>query len=240
MSTYNCIIVDDEPMARQIIAGYCANIKYLHVLASCENAFEATEALAKHQVDIIFLDINMPVISGLNFLKTLAHPPQVILTTAYKEFALEGFDLGVCDYLLKPISIERFLKAVQKAIKAIPSKQDDAVGTPNNNVVSDTKQEELVFRTETKVLKIPVTEVLYLEAQGNYTNVVTTNEEYKVYTPLYKIEEELAPAQFLRIHRSYIVSLSKIRLADANTVKIGAKELPIGRMFKDKVKQWMK
>ncbi|MBS1611980.1 MAG: response regulator transcription factor [Bacteroidetes bacterium] len=237
MSTYNCVIVDDEPMARQILASYCSNIKYLQVVASCENAFEATEALAKHQVDILFLDINMPVISGLNFLKTLAQPPQVILTTAYKEFALEGFDLGVCDYLLKPISIERFLKAVQKAIKAIPAKEESIMPQMPK---PDAKQDELVFRTETKVLKIPVPEVLYLEAQGNYTNIVTTNEEYRIYTPLYKIEEELAPLQFLRIHRSYIVSLSRIRLADANTVKIGAKDLPIGRMFKDKVKQWMK
>ena len=122
MSTFKCVIVDDEPIARQIIEGYCEKIPNIQLVASCENAFEATEALSKHSVDILFLDINMPVISGLNFLKTLQNPPQIILTTAYKEYALDGFDLGVCDYLLKPISIERFLKAFQKASSAIQQK----------------------------------------------------------------------------------------------------------------------
>jgi DNA-binding LytR/AlgR family response regulator len=239
MSLFNCMIVDDEPMAREIIATYCKNIKNLQVVASCENAFEASEVLAKHKVDILFLDINMPVISGLNFLKTLQHPPQVILTTAYKEFALDGFELGVCDYLLKPISIERFLKAVQKAIAAIPQKIMTEPQTSANPAVEKI-QEELVLKSETKTFKIPVSEILYLEARGNYTNIVTETEEHKIYSPLYKIEDELSPAYFLRIHRSYVVSISKIRLADGHTIKLGKHELPVGRKFKDNVKQWMK
>lgn len=237
MSTFNCLIVDDEPMARQIIEGYCKNIKNLQVVGSCENAFEATEAIAKKQVDILFLDINLPVISGLNFLKTLPHPPQVILTTAYKEFALEGFELGVCDYLLKPISIERFLKAVQKAIAAVPQKE---IQTPSAEKQTEKVQEELVLKSETKTFKIPVSEILYLEAKGNYTNIVSESEEHKIYSPLYKIEEELSPKHFLRIHRSYIVSITKIRLANSNTVKLGKQELPVGRNYKDNVKKWMK
>lgn len=237
MSAFNCLIVDDEPMARKIIEGYCKNIKNLQVVASCENAFEATEALAKQPVDILFLDINMPVISGLNFLKTLRQPPQVILTTAYKEFALEGFELGVCDYLLKPISIERFLKAVQKAIATIPQKETQ---TSVAEKQTEKVQEELVLKSETKTFKIPVSEILYLEAKGNYTNIVTETEEHKIYSPLYKIEEELSPKHFLRIHRSYIVSISKIRLANSNTVKLGKQELPVGRNYKDNVKKWMK
>jgi DNA-binding LytR/AlgR family response regulator len=239
MSTFNCLIVDDEPMARQIIEGYCKNIKNLQVVGSCENAFEASEVLAKHTVDILFLDINMPVISGLNFLKTLQHPPQVILTTAYKEFALEGFELGVCDYLLKPISIERFLKAVQKAMAAISQKTNGELLYPSTKSV-ESGSRELVLKSETKTFKIPVSEILYLEAKGNYTNIVTETEEHKIYAPLYKIEEELNTADFLRIHRSYIVSISKIRLADAQTVNLGKHELPIGRKFKDNVRKWMK
>lgn len=233
------MIVDDEPMARQIIESYCKNIKNLRVVASCENAFEASEAMAKHVVDILFLDINMPVISGLNFLKTLPQPPQVILTTAYKEFALEGFELGVCDYLLKPISIERFLKAVQKAIAAIPQKISAETPSPPTKF-TESRPRELVLKSETKTFKIPVSEILYLEAKGNYTSIVTETEEHKIYTPLYKIEEGLNTADFLRIHRSYIVSVSKIRLADAQTVKLGKHELPIGRKFKDNVRKWMK
>ncbi len=239
MSTFNCLIVDDEPMARQIIEGYCKNIKNLQVVGSCENAFEASEVLAKHKVDILFLDINMPVISGLNFLKTLQNPPQVILTTAYKEFALDGFELGVCDYLLKPISIERFLKAVQKATAAILHKISGEPHSPATKRV-ESGSRELVLKSETKTFKIPVSEILYLEAKGNYTNIVTETEEHKIYAPLYKIEEELNTADFLRIHRSYIVSISKIRLADAQTVNLGKHELPIGRKFKDNVRKWMK
>lgn len=218
MSLYNCMIVDDEPMARQIIESYCSNIKNLEVVASCENAFEASEALTKHHVDILFLDINMPVIRGLNFLKTLPNPPQVILTTAYKEFALGGFELGVCDYLLKPISIERFLKAVQKAMAAIPQKEKP--GQPQETKSIDNAPQELVLKSETKTFKIPVSEILYLEAKSNYTNIVTESEVHKIYSPLYKIEEELNPKLFLRIHRSYVVAIGKIRLADASTIKL--------------------
>jgi DNA-binding LytR/AlgR family response regulator len=239
MSTFNCMIVDDEPMAREIIASYCKNIKNLHVVANCENAFEASDALAKNKIDILFLDINMPVINGLNFLKTLQYPPQVILTTAYKEFALDGFELGVCDYLLKPISIERFLKAVQKAMAAIPQKLKTELPIPANQP-AEKGQEELILKSETKTFKIPVSEILYLEAKGNYTNIITETEEHKIYTPLYKIEEELSSKHFLRIHRSYVVSVSKIRLADAHTIKLAKHELPVGRKFKDNVKQWMK
>lgn len=239
MSTFNCLIVDDEPMARQIIESYCKNIKNLQVVGSCENVFEASEALAKHKVDILFLDINLPVISGLNFLKTLLHPPQVILTTAYKEFALDGFELGVCDYLLKPISIERFLKAVQKAMAAIPQKViTETYATADKS--PEKLVQELVLKSETKTFKIPFSEILYLEAKGNYTNIITETEEHKIYSPLYKIEEELSPTHFLRIHRSYIVAIGKIRLADAHTIKLGKHELPVGRTFKDNVKKWMK
>jgi DNA-binding LytR/AlgR family response regulator len=238
MSLFNCIIVDDEPMARQIIASYCANIKNLQVVASCENAFEAADALAKNHVDILFLDINMPVITGLNFLKTLPNPPLVILTTAYKEFALDGFELGVCDYLLKPISIERFLKAIQKAVAAIAQKDKQVQSQEVKS--SNPIPQELVLKSETRTFKIPVSEILYLEAKGNYTNIITESEVHKIYAPLYKIEEELSPKLFLRIHRSYIVSIEKIRFADANTIKLGKHELPVGRTYKDNIRQWMK
>lgn len=236
----NCVIVDDEPMARQILTGYCSNIPSLNIVATCQNAFEASDALTKNDVDILFIDINMPVINGLDFIKGLRHQPQIILTTAHKEFALDGFELGVCDYLLKPIRVERFLKAVQKAMEALEPKVPVSTTSHANADTQKSEDDFLVLKSETKTFKMPQTEIVYLEASGNYTNIVSESQSYKIYQPLYKIEEELDPKRFLRIHRSYIVNIGKIRLADATKITLGNYELPIGRKYKGEVNQWIK
>ena len=169
MSKVNCLIVDDEPIARNIIETYCGHLQYLHVVASCGNAIEAKLQLQQYHVDILFLDINMPVMDGISFLKTMKTPPQVIFTTAYKEFAVDAFDLAACDYLLKPFSFDRFLVAVDKAMANLNSRQP----VPD----MEGKEENFLFiRTDGKIFKIFYSDLLYAEASGNYTRLVTTQQ----------------------------------------------------------------
>lgn len=237
METLNCLIVDDEPIAREIVQQYCENFPYLYVVGLCANAFEASAALNKYKVDLLFLDINMPMLDGLSFLKTLSNKPQVILTTAYKEFAIESYEIGVCDYLLKPFTIDRFFKAVQKATSTIQQTPKSSLATTENTPKEKPEDICLMVKTETKTYKIPYSEILYLESKGNYSVVVTTTDEHKIYIPLYKIEETLQPNYFIRTHRSFIVSKEKIRQSDAQHLLVGKTTIPIGRKYKEDVRK---
>jgi len=228
MNSFNCLIVDDEPIAREIIEGYCRHLPLLHVVAACSNALEAKAEMHKQKIDILFLDINMPLLDGISFLKTLRNPPQVIFTTAYKEYALNAFDLAACDYLLKPFSLERFIVAVDKAIgqlnKARPFIEQGA----------ESKRENYLFiKADGKIYKILFNDILYAEANGNYTKIVTASNTFMPGVTFSGFEQQLPGSQFIRVHRSFIVNKSLITLIEGNRVFINKTEIPVGSNYKE-------
>jgi len=224
----NCLIVDDEPIARQIIETYCSHLPILNVVASCGNSFEAKDELQKHHVDILFLDINMPVLDGIAFLKTIKRPPTIIFTTAYKEFAADAFDLSACDYLVKPFSLERFIVAVDKAIE---KRQDSPNKLPPKN---EDKTEDYIFiRADGKVYKINYEDLLFAEAKGNYTKIVTTLTSIITGMTFSSFEDQLPKEIFIRVHRSFIINKSKITHIEGNRVFIDKNEISIGSNYKE-------
>lgn len=216
-----CLIVDDEPIARSILEAYCAKMPELELVGSCENAMKALEILRTKSVDVLFLDINMPVMSGLELLGTLKHQPQVILTTAYSEYAVQAFELNVCDYLLKPFSFNRFVKAVNKAMESTTETSNDG---------------HLVVRTGAKLHRLALERIVYLEAKGNYTNVVSEQHSDDIYIPISKMEELLSPNDFVRVHRSFIVAKNKVTAVEPTRILLGKSEVPIGRKFQESTK----
>lgn len=222
------LIVDDEPIAHRIIEGYAKNLPHLEKKGNCYNAFDAIQFLQKEKVDVIFLDINMPKLTGFDFLKTLSYPPKIIVTTAYQEFAVEGYELNVLDYLLKPFSFERFVKAVNKISPPV---------TQSNPVVAvETVQDERIFlKGDKKHHQVLLGDILYVEACGNYTKVVLANQNIMTHATIRSYESLLPSNQFLRIHKSYIVSIPKIETIEGNRIKIGTHQLPIGQTYKRSV-----
>ena len=232
MNKINCLIVDDEPIARDIIQNYCQHLDYLQVIASFGNALEAKNVLQNQKVHILFLDINMPVIDGISFLKTLRTPPQVIFTTAYKEYAIDAFDLAACDYLLKPFSFERFIMAIDKAVANVRQEQ----GIPQSQHSQAAPTEDFIFiKTDNKIYKINHDELLYAEAQGNYTRIVTIKNTLMPKMPFTSLEEVLPRPAFLRTHRSFIINKTKINHIEGNRIFINNTEIPIGSNYKDQL-----
>ncbi|MES3018289.1 MAG: LytTR family DNA-binding domain-containing protein [Bacteroidota bacterium] len=228
MSKYNCLIVDDEPIAREIVKTYCNYLPSLQVAACCGNALEAKAILQEQKIDILFLDINMPVLDGIAFLKTFKNQPQVIFTTAYKEYASDAFDLSACDYLLKPFSLERFIIAVDKAIDRLSQK------VPKNTEAPEKREEDFIFiRTSGKIYKVLLTDLLYAEANGNNTKIVCNDVVLLPAMTFSNIEETLPASIFLRTHRSFIVNKSKITHIEGNRVFIGTYEIPIGSNYRE-------
>jgi len=226
MKTLNCIVADDEPIARQIIESYIAEISYLSLEASCTNAFEVIEVLQQQSVDILFLDINMPKLSGLSLLKTILQKPHVIITTAYPEYAVEGFELSVTDYLLKPFSLERFLQAVLK----VKDKTKSIVQLPKEEVSS----KSLFVKSDKKLVKLELDEINHIEAYGNYIKIFT---KVMVLTPhtLTEFLEKL-PNNFLRIHKSFVINFDKLKLIDGNQIILeNDTKLPIGKSYRKAV-----
>lgn len=229
MEQYNCLIADDEPIAREIIEGYCQHLPVLNLIASCANALEAKAIMQQQRVDILFLDINMPVLDGIAFLKTVKDPPEVIFTTAYKEYALHAFDLAACDYLLKPFSMERFIVAVDKAIEKL-----NKYIPPTQQSTGETKVEDALFvKTDSKIFRIPYKDILYAEASGNYIKIVTPQTTYMPGMTFSQFEQQLPRALFIRVHRSYIINKSFITLIEGNRVYINKIEIPIGSNYKE-------
>ena len=225
-----CLIVDDEPLAVKLISSHIQQIETMEIVATCKNALQALEILRNEQVDLMFLDIHMPQISGLDFLRTLTHPPKVILTTAYREYALEGFELDVVDYLLKPISFERFLKSVNKYFERMESpvsfhRSSDPFPEENFILVKDNKT----------IFKIFLKDILYIEAFGEYMKIHTPEKVYLSRETMHQLEEKLPHMHFLRVHKSFIVPIQKITAFSAYSVYIQKLEIPIGRSFKDSV-----
>lgn len=227
-----CLIVDDEPLARALIRGHVEKLENFEIVAECGDAMKALNVLREKQVDLIFMDIQMPQITGIEFLKTLKHTPKVIITTAYREYALEGFELDVVDYLLKPITFERFLKSVNKFYQTNP----DEVQLVSRSSAEKIADESFIYVKENKkIVKVYLSEIKYVEGLSEYVQIHTDKRKIITKTSMTQMEEKLPSENFLRIHKSYIVSISKIEAFTANTIEINGKELPIGRSFKNAV-----
>ena len=224
-----CLIIDDEPLAREILKQHIDGVEALELAGSCSNAVEAILFLQQHTVNLLFLDIQMPQLLGTNFIRTLKNPPKVIFTTAYREYAVEGFELDAVDYILKPISFERFLKAVNKVLQ-IKDVIEPVSSTKENR--TETNSLFLYFRADRKMVKIFFHEILFIESLKDYIKIVTTTKTIVTKYVLYTLEEMLPPGEFLRIHRSYIIAINKIDSYNAESVQIAKHEIPIGKIYK--------
>jgi len=219
-----CIIIEDELPAQRVLKKYIADVPYLDLAGTFKSPVEAMETLQSETIDILFLDINLPKISGLNFLRSLQNPPRVIITTAYPDYAHEGFELNVVDYLLKPFSFDRFLKALSK----IPSSQSNANASQSHQV-----ETRFVFVKVDKALhKVAFDDILYIESDKDYVNIVKTDNSLMLLQTLKYWEELLPKNEFARVHKSFIVNISKIKKIVGNQIDIGDRYLPIGRSYK--------
>lgn len=227
-----CIIVDDEPLAIEIVESYVTRIDQLQLQGTFRNAVQAFAYLQQHNIDLIFLDIQMPKLSGIEFLKTLKNPPKVIFTTAFRDYALDGFDLEVIDYLLKPIPFERFLKAVAKVMHQQPP--STPIPSPAKKLEPST-DDYVYFKVDKKMIKTKMAAVLYIESIKDYVKVRTDEKEIITQQKISYLEESLPRQQFLRIHRSFIVNIDKIDAYSATDVEIGKHSIPIGRNYKNDV-----
>jgi len=225
-----CIVVDDEQLAQRVLEKYISSLSSLELLKKCNNALEAMSFLHQNKVDLMFLDIKMPELSGIEFLKTLTHPPHIIITTAYSEYALQGYEYSVTDYLLKPFSFERFLKAVNKVITRA-AEISNVTSVSNDETVND-----FIFLKADKIdHKILFSEIKYIEGCGNYIKVFTNNKMLLVAETLTTIEKNLPTELFVRIHKSYIVSIKKIDQIEGNLIRIGKTSIPIGNYYRMQV-----
>ncbi|MEM9649436.1 MAG: LytTR family DNA-binding domain-containing protein [Bacteroidota bacterium] len=231
-----CLIVDDEPLARDVLQGYANQIEQLDVVAVCANAVEAFGHLQKTDVDLVFLDIKMPKINGLELLESLNPKPLVVFTTAYREFAIKAFELDAIDYLLKPISLGRFMKTVAKANKYLSG------GNGSSEVAQEVSQtglpseepELLYIKTQRKIVKLDLSEISYLESLNDKVIIHTKEQEISTTQRIGYLAEKLPAKHFIRIHRSFIVSLEKVTAFNSIMVEIKGKELPIGRNYRSK------
>jgi two-component system, LytTR family, response regulator len=236
MPNIKCIIVEDEPLAVKILSDYIAQVPFLELQGAFKDAILATEWLRDNYTDLIFLDIHLPKLKGMAFLKTLTHPPAVIITTAYHQYAVEGFELNVTDYLLKPIEFDRFFVAVNKVKTAgnarLPGKQEKL----HSNEKEETK-DHLFLNVQKKKVKILFAEIVYIESQREYIKIVTTKTAYISKMSTHEIETLLPAHLFKRIHRSYIVSVSKIESYTAEMVEVNGVSIPIGRGYRDVIEK---
>lgn len=219
-----CIIIEDEPLATDVLVDYVKRLSFLRLKATCSDAIEGLEVMQREQVDLIFLDIHLPGMKGLDFIKTLKDPPAIILTTAYHEYALEGYDLNVVDYLLKPIEFKRFVEAVNK-VKA--RKTGD-----HRQIIS--------IQSDKKTVVIPVEDILFIESQKEYVKIQTGTVAYVTKYALSRMEEELDTSQFMRVHRSFIVSISKIKAFNAHEIELPGQSIPIGGNYRETVASRLK
>ncbi|BFG69129.1 LytTR family DNA-binding domain-containing protein [Sediminibacterium sp. KACHI17] len=233
MQLYNTIIVEDEPIAAEILSDYISQVPFLKNIAICSDALYAMEILQKEKVDLMFLDIHMPKIKGMEFIKMIKNPPQIIITSAYNEYALQGFELGVLDYLLKPIEFNRFLMAVNKL-----THQNNM--TSSNQPVFPNEKPSIFFNVNKKRIRVLLDDILFIEGLKEYVKIYTTNGKTIVTkTQLSHLENELGKSGFLRIHRSFIVPKNKIDAYSAADVEIQGRNIPIGRGYKELIQSLM-
>lgn len=229
--TLNCVIIDDEPLARKGLKEYIADLDFLNLVGDFDSPVKATELLSKGQIQLLFLDIQMPKITGLDFFKSLKNAPPVIFTTAYPQYALDGFELNALDYLVKPISFERFLKAALKAKEYFEIRQH------NLEALTGKKEEYFFIKVDNKLVKIFFEEILFVEALQNYVTIHTADKKHITYLTFKSVEEYLPVNQFIKTHKSYIVSVSKIESIEGNNIRIGNHHVPISRNEKEDVMQ---
>ncbi|NVK52461.1 MAG: response regulator transcription factor [Flavobacteriaceae bacterium] len=225
-----CIIIDDEPLAIKVIENHLQEFDNITVVATFNNPITAIQLLESEKIDIIFLDINMPKMNGLEFVKSLALKFNIIITTAYREYAVESYDLDVIDYLVKPISFNRFLKAINKTTQKIAVQRGIQQEKEN-------KDSYIFLKVDKKLVKILFDEILYIESLKDYIKIFTTTDSYLVHKSLTSITEELPGKRFLRIHRSFTISLDKVKSIEGNSVDINLKRIPIGRKYINQAKQ---
>ena len=228
------LIIDDEYIAHDIIKGYCDLLPNMKLMKNCYDALEALEYLNSNSVDLIFLDLNMPKLKGFEFLKTLSSQPKVIVTTAYQEFALEGYELNISDYLLKPFGFERFLKAINKT-----------VNTTSNSTTSlmdkkDTSSKSIFLRSNNKYTQVTIDTIQYIEAAGNYTKVITTKETITVREKISDVLELLNDIDFIQVHKSFAVSKKHIQSIEGNRILVSENIIPIGKTYKTNIIQLLK
>ncbi len=226
----NCIAIDDEPLALDIMKDYCSKVSFLNLLRTFDNAIESIEYIRSNPVDLIFLDIQMEELTGIQLLNALKTRPYVIFTTAYERYAIQGFELDVIDYMLKPISFERFIKGVNKVCERM---QLDA-GTPKSENSGKAKAPEPTFffvKTETRMERIEHGDVLYVEGMGDYWRIVTKTRRIMTLMNARKLEEVLKEPQFCRVHKSYFIALDKIESIERNRIKIGDQYIPVSETY---------
>ena len=223
----NCIIVDDEPLARKGLKEYVLDVDFLNLVGEFDNAVKTTDILSKENVQLLFLDIQMPKITGLDFFKSLKNAPPVIFTTAYPQYALEGFDVNALDYLVKPISFERFLKAAIKAKEYYELRKENESAAAN--------EEYFFVKSDNKLVKIFFNDILFVEALQNYVTIHTTSKKYITYLTFKSVEEYLPQNSFIKTHKSYIVSAGKIDSIEGNDIRIKEHHVPISRNEKEQV-----
>lgn len=230
--TLRCIAVDDEPLALDLLEDNIRQVPYLELVAKCADAFEAIKALQETTVDLIFLDIQMPGLTGLQFIQSLSNKPMIILITAYEKYALEGFELNVTDYLVKPVALPRFIKACNKARELYQLKQSPVTASS-----PATTPEFFFVNADYSLLKINIADIIWIEALKDYIRIHLSGTAKPVVTrmPLKQVEEQLAPAKFIRIHKSYIIAVSHITAIRKNNVFIGTLELPVGDNYREAV-----
>ena len=232
MQKTKCIIVDDEPLAIEVIENHLSKFEDFEIIEKCGNAVAAFEIIRKKQIDLVFLDIQMPKITGVDFLKSLKYPPKVIFTTAYRDYALDAFELDVIDYLLKPISFERFLKAINKYYE-LSGRDLTIFSSPENN--KNNLDAYTYVKADKKMYKVYLKDIIYLEALKDYVKVICEKKSLVTKHPISAFEEKLPSDLFIRIHRSYIVSISKIEAFNSTEIDIADRQLPIGRSYKNQV-----
>lgn len=230
-----CIAVDDEPLALDIIADYVAKVPFLELVKRTENAIEAMQLVQEGNIDLVFLDIQMPELTGIQFLKIAGNKASYILTTAYSQYALESYDLNVSDYLLKPIAFDRFYKAVEKVRNQLQKQETvvAAVSEPVAGPVNAPIQDFIFVKTEHKIQKIELDDILYIEGLKDYISIFTKNERVITLQNMKKMEETLPKGDFIRVHKSYIIAVDKIESIERSRIAIAGKTIPVGDTYRD-------
>lgn len=232
---YSCLIVDDEPIAIRVIKNHLANFSNIEVKGECNNAIEAMEFLSQTPVDLAFLDIQMPQITGIEFLRNLSSPPKIIFVTAYRDYAIDAFDLEVIDYLLKPVSLVRFTKAISRFYNRM-HEQPEAIHLP----AKEKTQDYIFLKAEKKLHKVMFDEIICTESMGDYLIVHTETGKIVTKQRISQIEEALPADQFVRVHRGFIVSIPKIKTILPGLLEVGSKKIPVGRNYKSSVEKLVK
>ena len=228
--TLSCLVVDDEPVARKGIAGYVEQIPFLQLTGTCKGALEANDFLRKNPVDLIFLDIQMPDLTGTDFIRSLENPPAVLFTTAYREYAIEGFELNALDYLVKPISFQRFLKSANKALTHF-----EMTRRPTAAFIEEKELDHFFIKSDGQFIKIMLDDVLYFESEKDYVFIYTKKKRYLNLISLKQLEKELPGEKFIRVHRSFIVAIDKVELMDGHKLIIQGKEIPVSRSSQEMI-----